>query len=125
MSLIQESLQLVDFKCNYPKKGINSYDSLSKDGRIYAATIINKNILSICGMSHLGYGYCVDIGVETSNFYRNRGFATSNVVYMAKHLLENNTDFTYTCSKKNSLSQCVAAKANMKLIAQKTIYLKD
>ena len=86
----------------------------------YFCTVLNDKIVSICGYSYIGFE-SVDIGTATNESYRQKGYATSNVVSMAKYILEKEKGVLYSCRHTNDISQKIALSAGFAPAANRYI----
>lgn len=89
-----------------------------KDNRIFVGTIIGQDIVSLCSMTFPSYDTCVTIGVATEERYRCNGYATSNVILMAKYIIEKGGSIHYSCKTQNIASKNVATSAGFNNIAR-------
>lgn len=117
----------IQFKADTPFKNItNVYTELSQDC-IYYGTLIGENIVSIVGTNTPILKYpnlnVVDIGVETHENYRQKGYAASNVAAMADYLLSNGYIVKWGCNSLNINSIKTATACGFREIAkEKTAY---
>lgn len=82
----------------------------TSNSNTYFCTVLDDKIVSICGYSYMGFE-SVDIGITTNENYRQRGYATSNVISMAKYILDKGKGVFYSCKHTNTASQKTALSA--------------
>jgi RimJ/RimL family protein N-acetyltransferase len=109
----------IQLKFNAPYKNITkSYKHLQKD-RVYYGTLIGE-IVSIAGCNHavepLNPPSVVDIGLETHESYRQRGYALSNVAALTDFLVDNGHSVKYCCNNKNIISIKTALSSGFQVV---------
>ncbi|MCL2772453.1 MAG: GNAT family N-acetyltransferase [Oscillospiraceae bacterium] len=98
---------------------------------LYYGTLIGNKIVSVASWNNYEYftgnNYIViDIGCGTHENYRKRGYAVSNVVAMAEHILDSGLCATYSTNNKNTASQNTAKAAGfVEVCKRKTFYFKN
>jgi len=119
-SKIQNST--VQFTVESPYQNVtNEYKELSPNG-IYYGTLIDDKIVSITGTNGME-NEVVDIGVETHKYYRNKGYAVSNIAALSAHLLNIGRIVKYGCNNLNTYSNKTAVSSGFQIIArEKTIW---
>jgi len=98
---------------------VEKYTKFDKNTRgLYYGTLIDNKIVSAASWNnyHNFLEYpdstnVVEIGSGTHEDYRNKGYAVSNVVAMAEHILDNGLYAVYNTSSKNIGSQKTAKSA--------------
>lgn len=86
----------------------------------YFCTVSDGKIVSLCGYSYIGFE-SVDIGISTNENYRQRGYAASNVISMAKYILDKGKGVLYSCAHTNTKSKKTALSAGFTHVANRYI----
>ena len=110
------------FEITAPTDYINisgSYN-VASGSNTYFCTILDSKIVSICGYNYMGFE-SVDIGTATNENHRQRGYSVSNVVSMAKYILNKEKGVFYSCAHTNTASQKTALSAGFNRIANRYI----
>lgn len=101
--------ETVRLKGDEDLENMTDYDikAMTEYGHICFGSVIDKKIVSVactnypCDLSREDYE-TMELGVETNEEYRRRGFALSNIAALAKLLLENGYEVLYECESKNT-----------------------
>ncbi|MBD3919450.1 hypothetical protein H8B09_11860 [Paenibacillus sp. PR3] len=121
-SNIQDST--IPFKSDTANTNItHSYEELAPDN-VYYGTVFGNQIVSIVGCNNapLQSPTVVDIGLETHEDYRQRGYALSNVAAMSNYLISNGHVVKYCCNNKNTNSIKTAMSSGFKLVANEKTF---
>lgn len=89
-----------------------------EDNRVFVGTIKGQDVVSLCSMTFPSYNTCVTIGIGTEEKHRCKGYATSNVILMAKYIVEKGGSIHYSCETQNIASKNVAISAGLKNVAR-------
>lgn len=99
----------------------DEWDDLKKPVRY--ATVFDKRILSIAEENpHYINDTNIEIGVETAENFRCKGYATSNTAALAKHLADKGNRVLYSCSRYNIPSQRTAQSVGFRIAGKRYYY---
>jgi len=118
ISKILNSTVMLTAPINYIN--ISGSYNVADGSNTYFCTVFNDTIVSICGYSYIGFE-SVDIGTATNENYRQKGYATSNVISMAKYILDKEKGVFYSCRHTNTASQKTALASGFTHVADRYI----
>ena len=108
-------------------KNITTYQELSPE-YIYFGTFIDDEIVSVSGtntpvLKESYTGSIVELGVQTNEFHRQKGYAVSNTTAISEYLLNHGYSVTCLIDNANVNSQKTAKSCGFELIAkEKTLW---
>ncbi|MFC3747007.1 GNAT family N-acetyltransferase [Paenibacillus sp. GCM10012306] len=114
----------IPFNSDTSNKNItHSYEELMLD-RVYYGTLHDNKIVSIVGCNNAPSlsPIVVDIGLETHEDYRQKGYALSNVAAMSNYLISNGHVVKYCCNNKNTNSIKTAISSGFKVVANEKTF---